>query len=49
MTHFDFQEVSEQKVEKNELQGMADVYSKVTGSHFIWTKSNIELASMRFL
>ncbi|CAA2956208.1 Hypothetical predicted protein [Olea europaea subsp. europaea] len=49
MTHFDFQEVREQKAEKNELQGVADFYREVTDSHFIWTKSNIELASDEIL
>lgn len=45
MTHLDFQEVHEQETEKNELQSMVNVYSEVTGSHVIRTKSDTEPAS----
>ncbi|KAL2544993.1 protein of unknown function-containing protein [Forsythia ovata] len=45
VTHLDFQEVREQKAEKNELQSMDEVCSELTGSHFIRTKSDTEPAS----
>ncbi|XP_022881480.1 uncharacterized protein LOC111398681 [Olea europaea var. sylvestris] len=45
MTPLEFQEVHEQKAEKNEFQSMAEVYSEVTGSHFIRTTSDTEPAS----
>ncbi|KAL2517862.1 Protein of unknown function (DUF761) [Abeliophyllum distichum] len=45
VTHSDFQEVCEQKAEKNELQSMDEVYGELTGSHVIRTKSDTEPAS----
>ncbi|KAL3844238.1 hypothetical protein ACJIZ3_001641 [Penstemon smallii] len=41
----DFEQTHEEKVEENEMQSMDEVYSQLTGSHFIRTKSDTEPSS----